>query len=257
MGQDGDQITFSEGSGPQVVRFAPEELTVSPEQVARYAGGHGWRAGGEMSAAVLESIDLAAGLISPEMVYAVHPAERLLGDGALLLKNGLSVVLPPHERDPETRFLTAAVGTLGSGLEKRCRELAKDGDLLKSIFLDAAGVALLDALGEKGYALISEAAKAEGLFTGCRFAPGYTGMDISAQALLFQLVDGALIGIRLNSKMVMVPNKSVSFFVRFMGKKTAAKDQDKCRRCPVKECRFRGGLKQTVEQDFLPGPRNP
>ena len=224
---------------PEIVRFVPETFTLKPEQVARYAGGSRYKMDSKMNDLALLTIDRAADLIAPAMVYALHPVTALSPSGALLLKNGLSVTLPPPEQDPQTKYLAPVICTIGPALEETCRELTKQGDLLHAVFLDAAGVSLIEAVSERAREFICQQAREKGLFVGCRFAPGYGGTPMTEQYLLFSLVDGAAIGVSLNKSMVMTPNKSLSFFVRFTSEKTSSGDILKCQGCQVKDCKFR------------------
>jgi hypothetical protein len=223
----------------KIVHFVPETLSLKPEQVARYAGGSRYKMDSKMKDLALITIDRAMDLIAPSMVYALHPVIALSPGGILLLKNGLSVILPLHEQDPQTKYLAAVICTIGPALEETCRELIKQGDPLHAVFLDGAGVSLIEAVGERAYDLISQQAGEMGLFVGCRFAPGYGGMEMTEQSLLFSLVDGATIGVFLNKSMVMTPNKSISFFVRLTSEETSSREILKCQGCQAKDCKFR------------------
>ena len=224
---------------PTIVRFVPETLSLKPEQVARYAGGSKYKMDSKMNDLALIMIDRATDLIAPAMVYALHPVIAFSPSGALLLKNGLSVGLPRHQQDPQTKYLGAVICTIGPALEQTCRQLTKQGDLLRAVFLDSAGVSLIEAVGERACEFVSQQAREQGLFSGCRFAPGYGDMAMTGQSVLFSLVDGATIGVSLNKSMVMTPNKSISFFVRLTSEKTPSREIFKCQGCQVKECKFR------------------
>jgi hypothetical protein len=223
----------------KAVRFVPETFTLKPEQVARYAGGSRYKLDSKMKDLALLTIDRATDLIAPAMVYALHPVIALSPEGILLLENELSVTLPPHELDSQMKYLAAVVCTIGPALEETCRELSKQGDLLRAVFLDGAGVSLIEAVGERAHEFISQQARAKGLFAGCRFAPGYSGMPMTEQSLLFSLVDGASIGVSLNKSMVMTPTKSISFFVRLTSQQTSSRDILKCQGCEARDCKFR------------------
>jgi Vitamin B12 dependent methionine synthase, activation domain len=222
-----------------VVRFSPDAITTTPQQVCRYAGGMGYKMNRDTANLVSKTLERAGQLITPALVYAIHPVSELLADGTLVLKNRVSMVLPPHEKDFHIRHVAAVVCTLGKALEITGRHLSDQGEFLESLFLDAAGVALIEALAQRAYELISDKAKKEKLYIGCRFAPGYTGMPMSSQTLLFDLVDGAAIGVNLNKRLVMTPNKSLSFFLRLTAQKTRLRDVYKCKICPASDCRFR------------------
>jgi hypothetical protein len=222
-----------------VVRFSPDAIITTPQQVCRYAGGTGYKMNSDTINLVSRTLERARQLITPALVYAIHPVSEVLADGNLVLQNRVSLVLPPHERDFHTRHVAAVVCTLSKELEITGRHLAEQGEFLESLFLDATGVALIEALAQKAYELIAHKAKKEKLYIGCRFAPGYTGMPLSNQSLLFDLVDGAAIGVNLNKRWVMTPNKSLSFFLRLTTRTTLLRDIYKCEICPVSDCRFR------------------
>lgn len=221
-----------------IVRLSPGSIVIEPGQVARYAGGSRFRADARMEEAIGFVLGRAADLIAPALVYAVHPVSTLEG-GAMRLGNGSSVAVPAHESDPSVKYMAAVVCTLGPLLEDACKEYGQRGDSLRALFLDAAGVAALEAVGERAYGIVSGRAGSFGLSAGCRFVPGIMGVPMAQQAVLFGLVDAEGIGVRLNPAMVMQPNKSVSFFVPWTGKGAKAPNRYKCRSCGLKDCRFR------------------
>jgi hypothetical protein len=222
-----------------VVHFVPDEIITTSQQVCRYAGGIGYKMNSDKAKLVSKTLQEACQLIAPAVVYAIHPASECLADGTLIIDNRISLILPPHERDDHARYIAAVICTLGEALETSCRQLAGKGDFLQSLFLDASGVALIEALADRAYELISQKAGKENLYVGCRFAPGYAGMPMSSQTLLFNLVDGAAIGVKLNTHLAMKPSKSLSFFIRLTDCKTSLRGIYKCEICPVTDCNFR------------------
>lgn len=222
-----------------VVHFAPDEIIATSQQVCRYAGGTGYKLNSDTANLVSKTLRVARQLIKPALVYAIHPVSELSADGTLILKNRISLDLPPHERDVHTRYVAAVICTLGEALEIACRKLDELGEFLQSLFLDACGVALIESLAERAYELISQKAGKENLYAGCRFAPGYAGMSLSNQNLLFNLADGSAIGVKLNNHLIMNPGKSLSFFIRLTDRKTSLRGIYKCERCPVSDCNFR------------------
>jgi hypothetical protein len=234
-----------EGSGARkqpatiVARFAAGVVSTVPEEIARYAGGSGYKMDADTREMASRAIDRAMDLIAPAMAYAVHPAKVLSSEGQMQVEDRMLLTVPSHECDPQTRFLVAAVCTIGPALEAACRELAEQKDFLSYLLLDAAGVALLEALSQKAHDLLSERAAKARLFCGCRFAPGYGTMPMSGQSLLFRLVDAEAICVRLNKRMVMNPGKSLSFFTRWTKKALLQSRAYKCRTCPLDSCPFR------------------
>lgn len=239
MRSSGPPSGAGSGSESVTVRPAPHRLLASPRQVNRYAGGNRYQPDETRLRLVQAAIATAGRLITPALVYAVHPVANPFADGRLTLHNGLAVQLPVNERDPDTRYLAAIVCTLGPELEEAGRQLSRQGKVLESLFLDAAGVALLEALGDHAYELLAQRAGADGFFPRCRFAPGYGNMPITEQSLLFRLVDTGAIGVQLNQHLVMRPYKSLSFFSTLTRTRGAAENIYKCQACSLKDCRFR------------------
>jgi hypothetical protein len=222
-----------------IVHFTPDEIGTTSQRVCRYAGGTGYKMNANTASLVSKTLQRARQLIAPALVYAIYPVSELLTDGTLLLENRISLALPSHERDVHTRYVAAVICTIGTVLGITCRKLADQGELLQFLFLDACGVALIETLAQRAYELISQKAGKENLYVGCRFAPGYAGMSLSNQSLLFNLVDGAVIGVRLNTHLIMNPSKSLSFFIRLTESKTSFRGINKCEQCPVSDCNFR------------------
>ena len=191
--------------------------------------------------------------IAPAVVYALYPVTRCDEEGTLHLENGLSVNTPGHQKQSEAKYLAAVVCTIGPALEAACKDFSADGDSLRALFLDAAGVAALEALSERAFDLIRERADSLGLSAGCRFAPGCMDFPMERQAVLYRLADGERIGVHLNSSMVMEPNKSVSFFVMLMEGSASGTRVYKCRDCELLDCQFRvGGGRSDCQPEGTP-----
>ncbi len=221
-----------------VVRFEPAEVTTLPGQVARYLGGSRYKMDAQISDLVTAGIERGLHLIEPQMVYALYAPSEIIGNQNLNLSQGLSPGVPPGQVDPDLKYLAAVICTLGPGLEKRCDRLRGENKLLEGAVLDAAGVAMLEVLSEKAYKILGKLAQKHRLYMGCRFGPGIGDMDLSSQSALFRLVKGAKIKVRLNNSMVMIPNKSISFFVEFTSDKNTRRNLYKCQTCH-KDCQFR------------------
>jgi hypothetical protein len=226
---------------PTLVRyFSPFDLAPSPEQVARYAGGSRYRMEKRHQGLVDQALGQALEICRPAVAHALHPVEaRALAERELVLKSGARLELPFPLVGRRTRFLFVAVATLGEKLEQACRRLREQGDLLQSIFLDAAGLAMIELLEKAAFEITSGLARERALFAGPRMAPGCCGLDMSLQEALFNLVDGAAIGVFLNSSLVMTPLKSQSFLAGLTSDPAPATPWPKCLSCPSRDCLFR------------------
>jgi hypothetical protein len=64
-------------------------------------------------------------------------------------------------------------------------------------------------------------------------------MAMTDQPLLFGQVDADRIGVRLSESGMMIPVKSLSFWVDWQTAPSPASETYKCRRCTLKDCAFR------------------
>jgi hypothetical protein len=222
-----------------VVRLSPEELTITPEQVSRYAGGTRYRMDPQQEVLARDVLARARELVEPSFVHSACRVDRLLSDGSAQLDCGLTFPLPRHQEDTDVRFLTLCVCTLGGKLEESVRTIQSSGNLLHALFIDAAGTAFLEALSERACETLEEEGRKRGFHSGCRAGPGYGGLDLSWQRQLFALVDPSGIGVRINDHCVMEPAKSVSFFMPWTTLPPRRSTRDKCASCTLPHCLYR------------------
>jgi hypothetical protein len=214
-----------------IIKPEPEDLFLSPAQIARYAGGSRYRMDAAMEKTAGAILDKAKELVSPAAVYAVH-------DLSGLKKDILERFAIPETCD-DIFQLCVCICTLGAKLEKQVSKMMKIGSGLEAVFLDAAGVGLLESLGNLSFSHICAQARKDDLFAGCRLGPGYGNVSMNIQKHLFSMVDSSGIGVSLTDSMVMVPAKSLSFFVFFHQKPQKEADGYKCSKCSLENCLYR------------------
>lgn len=139
----------------------------------------------------------------------------------------------------EVKMIAVAIGTLGGGLEDRCRALARRREIYQATLLDAVGSAMVDILGVWLWLVLVEQAKGRGLFLGRRFSPGLDGYPLDRQQLLFHLLSNGTAGVRLNPAWVMEPVKSISFFGLLATVENGDPHLDKCQACRMAHCQYR------------------
>jgi len=224
-----------------VTRFSPAELAPSPEQVSRYAGGSRYRLEKKHHELVTQVLEQARCICRPVIAYALHPLlARPLAEGEVALASGIKLELPVTLVGFRAQFLAAVVVTLGEELEQTCRRLWNKGDPLRSIFLNAAGLAMLELLTKAAFGIISGLARERGLYTGRRMTPGCCDeLNMSLQQTLFHLVDAAAAGVVLNAGLVMTPLKSQSFLVGLTPDPAQATPVPKCLSCSRRDCLYR------------------
>jgi len=215
------------------VKLHFNNLGVTPETVARYAGGSQYRPDAERKDLAADTLERASALVQPAFVYAAHSINTLDPE------KGVSLFLPPDKLYAGTVFIVAAVCTIGHELENETSRLMAQENVLDALFLDAAGVAILEALSEEAHLHLKKEALKKGLFAGCRFGPGFENIPLSAQKSLLESVNLGAIGVQLKSSGVLFPLKSLSFWVMWTSQPPKAASTDKCQNCTLNNCTYR------------------
>jgi hypothetical protein len=184
-------------------------------------------------------LERAYELVAPAFVYSIHEVVGLLEGESVKLHNGLTFPVPAGEWDHGAKALAFCVCTVGARLEESERNLMSAGDALGGLFLHAAGIAFLETLSSWAYETVQEQARKRLLHTGCRWAPGCGGLDLSCQRRLFHLVDASSIGVRLNESGLMIPAKSVSFVTKLTTSSVPRGSPNKCESCALPHCAYR------------------
>jgi hypothetical protein len=223
-----------------IIHVLPESLNISIKEVGRYAGGSRYRMDADMEQLASKMLDRAKKIISPAVAYAIHPVTSMDFPKGICLDGNSYIQLPFEEQDTSVVSLTAVVCTLGARLDNKIKDLTIHRKILEGTVLDAVGVALLESLGMKGRIHLKKEAQKRGLFAGCPFGPGYGKMPLAAQSTLFKHIDSQAIGIRLNKSGVMLPLKSLSFWLRWTTNPREAENHGyKCQRCDLRNCLYR------------------
>jgi hypothetical protein len=216
-----------------------EDIRPSPEAVARYFGGPKYQLTSETHARICRGIQKATGLVNAVVCYRAIPLDTLDKEYGIVLSEGAHADVLSDLSTVHARYIAVFVGTLGSELEAMCRELAERNSIYRSLLLDAAGTAMLDAVGLICNDMVEMHSQEMGLFTGCRLGPGLNGIALENQTLLFNLLGGETAGVYLNEAFIMQPAKSISGFVIFSDQAQQKQPGSKCRQCAMKHCQFR------------------
>ena len=223
----------------QLLNFPILENEISVDSVARYFGGRsGYKPDKKTSDRIERCIGTACKLAAPKGTYTILPVTKVSPGKEMYLYNGLQLIVPDCFDDLGTRLVAISIGTLGEELERQCRSLAKSGEIYESTLFDSVGTTMLDLLSEKISDTIANSCKNDGLLKGERFSPGLDGYPLEHQRLLFDLADNDSVGVSLNSSNIMIPTKSVSFFL-VLTKTPQKQTKNKCNSCRMRNCQFR------------------
>lgn len=212
------------------VKFNFKDLSVTHEDVARYAGGSRYRPDAERKRLAADIIERASAMVNPAFVYTTRPLDT--ADPVFLF-------LSYENKGAGKPFLASTICTIGPELESEISKLMAQGKVLDALFLDAAGVALLEALSDKVHSHLNKEAAKNRLFAGCRFGPGYGNIPVDAQKILFESVHADAIGVQLKESGVLSPLKSLSFWIMLTTQPPPEGSTYKCQNCTLKNCAYR------------------
>lgn len=217
----------------------------SVDAVARYYGGAGYKPDPKTRQRIKDLIAAASSAIAPTALYHIF---RVTGSGedGVLIEAGAKLPVPAAEQDPTAEFLVAGVFTLQAEFDVFYQHAARSGEVCCAMMADATGVAFVETLSFHCLNLFRKEARKMGLFAGCFFGPGYGDYPLEWQKQLFDLIDPAVVGVRLLPSMAMEPLKSLSFFLLYGRNENARTRLSKCGRCHLHHCRFR---QPTASQD--------
>lgn len=216
----------------------PQELEISLSEVARYAGGSRYRMDSKMETLARSILNQAISLSRPAFGYTKHKIINTVPDKGFLIENNIMIPFPP-DIPSDTVSVVSVICTIGPDLDEEIRYLNAKGISLETLYLDASGVALLEAVVEKAHVLVRELARSAGLYCGCQWAPGYEKTSLEDQKTLFDLVDASAIGVQLMQSGVMYPFKSLSFWIPLTWHPVTPVNRNKCRDCNLKGCNYR------------------
>lgn len=186
-------------------------LYVSIEQVFRDIGyAQDFEPPARLVTLVTKCVERAQQFISPSYSYVISNVESVNGS-RVMLEGGVS-----FQSDVITQLLTQAekvavfVLTIGSHLEDKADQMARDGLMLQATVLDAIGSQLTGRLADLVEDEIGDLARARGFTISRRFSPGYCDWDVSQQQMVFKVLKGSCAGIQLTDSCLMIPRKSLS-----------------------------------------------
>ncbi|MBI3600642.1 MAG: hypothetical protein HY097_08380 [Nitrospinae bacterium] len=105
------------------------------------------------------------------------------------------------------------VCTIGPKLEEKVKNYFAEGEQTRAYLMNGIGSAAVeDAANYVNQVIIKEAEK-EGFETAKRFSPGYGDWDLSDQKAVFDVLKPSAIGVELNEKCLMIPEKTITAIV--------------------------------------------
>jgi hypothetical protein len=207
----GKTATVHPASQPAIV--TDFEIRLEVDHILEGQGIPPSRASAPVVAVAQAVLDEAQALLAPAAMYTILPVHGFEHQ-QVTLENGaaFSGSLAARAFAGATE-LAVAVCTIGPALEERMSALFAEGDTLRAVALEGAGIAAIRQVSTLVGIRICDVATARGLSVGMRANPGQEGWSILQQRVVFSLMPAEKIGVRLTSSCLMLPGKSVSFAV--------------------------------------------
>lgn len=185
---------------------------------------------------VLRICETGRSLLTPKASYTVYPAvnegPRELKLGGLTIHGKVASFLAGCER------VVVFVVTAGGAISERARAASNSGNVLEAWALDTLGSYAAEATANALSRYLEQRLGVSGALSQ-RYSPGYCGMGMNEQSVLFQLVDAAKIGVSLSESLLMDPLKSVSGIVGIGRPGAFATVSSPCELCQLKNCSMR------------------
>jgi len=172
---------------------------------------------------IVELKKLSNFLVRPISIYTIVSADKISS----------------HRIFKKTEMVAFSVCSIGPALEEKVSKFTQSGELTKGLILDAIGSCVVEEVADYANFRICTCAKNLDLLASRRFSPGYSSWKIEGQKLIFKILDGSKIGVKLLDSMMMVPRKSISFAVNLSKDISSSDVKIKCSRCNFKNCPYR------------------
>jgi hypothetical protein len=178
--------------------------------------------------------------LEPALVYEVYSISEVQPDGIELKNSQTLQISHAAALLKQASEIAIAVCTIGSRLEESVDQYFKSGHSVKGFLLDGLGSAAVDSLAHEACKLINSDAISRGLSSSSPYSPGMYGWNIESLPDLLRLVPGDQIGVRLLSRGMIFPRKSIAMVVG-IGKDMHQKSpEETCLLCNLRNtCRQR------------------
>ncbi len=203
-------------------------ITIRRPDVLHFLGyPEGREPGGQLAGRLDDLLIRARGLSRPRGCYRTLPVEA-----------ASNLRLEPMEAER----LVVGLVTIGSEIEERASQLARESDTVGALLLDAIGSAAVEEAADRLGVIITGAEvppDEHAPALSCRISPGYGRWPLEAQTALFEHLPHAALGVTLRPSLMMEPRKSISFAMWLGSDARPIAGLSGCDRCLLTTCRYR------------------
>ncbi len=231
---------MSPENGSPELAVTLDSLALEPDraEVLRYLGyPEGAAAARRIEARLEEALEQCRGKLRPRGMYAVYRVARLT-PRRLTLDGGVGFTGPVGEFLGGARRVAVFLTTAGQEIVDLAEAATRSRATLAGLVYDAIGSHLADAaVGALAADLRGRLEPDEALTLP--FSPGYCGISLAQQRVLFRLLDARRIGVELLPALIMKPVKSVSGLIGIGPRAEVQAAGNPCHRCEKMDCRMR------------------
>lgn len=185
-------------------------------------------------------------IIKPQICYEIHEFESDEYDKRIIFHKDCYFSNENLFKElSHMEYIVVAVSTLGEAIDKKIKEAFSSSNYLRSLIYDAVANEAMISLNHMLWKKLVTEMKEKNYGLTRSFSPGSNGWDIKDQKVIFSLLKPKEIGVYLNEKYMMEPNKSITLvFGAAKGIGFTNIDHD-CSYCSLKDCQFRDISKNT------------
>ena len=203
---------------------------IDKKEVFRYAGGKG-ELGDTVNSLMDECIQEASSAITGKACAILLSKQRLFD---LLQGEEESLSLKKNLNGCEEVVIFAA--TIGSGIDTLIRRYGKIS-VAKSLFFQAIWAERIECVCNCLGSDLAQSHALHGKVVRPRFSPGYGDFSLSAQKILFRILNPEKhLGISLTDSLMILPSKSVTALMGIGNASIASKN---CTDCNQTDCQFK------------------
>jgi hypothetical protein len=173
----------------------------------------------DWSEKVQTAIEQIAPILYPRAVYDLYEVKKVEDECLTLSRldlehNEIVYIGPNVVLLNPAQLIVVSVVTLGEAIDARIASMNDAGQMLEAYIFDCVGVYALLQVSRAVFHEVERLAETRGLGVGSVISPGaLAGWPLEEQRRLCSLLPLSLVGVRLNSSGVLIPQKSVSFLV--------------------------------------------
>lgn len=168
-------------------------------------------------------------VISILPVAALEPRRLVLGDD-FVIEGAVGQFLA------HSQLVALFIATIGSGIERLSRRWLRTGSVVRGLTADAIASELAESVAFLAQQDVRAWAQKRGMDITPRYSPGYCGMSVRQQAVLFSRLPATRVGVHLSPSCLMTPVKSVSGIIGIAPAELVQPEDYPCSRCDHPNC---------------------